>query len=113
MTASRIGSTLDSMFAEMGELEEVNVRAQKKSLAHAVRGQMELLGMSRSALAVRMRTSRTVIDRLLDPGDTSVTLGTLARASAALGCRLTTGLTRIRSGRARVVRGDGAIGRGR
>lgn len=113
MTASRIGSTLDSMFAAMDELEEVNLRAQKKSLAQAVRGQMQLLGMSKSALAARMRTSRTVVDRLLDPGDTSVTLGTLARASAALGCRLTIGITRARSGRVRVIRRDGAVGRGR
>jgi hypothetical protein len=113
MSSSRIGSTLDSMFAETGELEEVNLRAQKKDLAHAVRGQMDLLGMTKSALAVRMRTSRTVVDRLLDPGDTSVTLGTLARASAALGCRLTIGLVRARSERVGAARGRGTIGRGR
>jgi len=74
---------------------------------------MDLLGMTKSALAVRMRTSRTVVDRLLDPGDTSVTLGTLARASAALGCRLTIGLVRARSGRVGVAREKGAIGRGK
>jgi hypothetical protein len=35
-----------------------------------------------------MRTSRTVVHRLLDPHDTSVTLVTLAKASKALRVRL-------------------------
>lgn len=35
-----------------------------------------------------MRTSRTVVHRLLDPHDTSVTLATLAKASKALKVRL-------------------------
>jgi DNA-binding Xre family transcriptional regulator len=39
-------------------------------------------------LAKAMRTSRTVVHRLLDPHDTSVTLATLAKASKALGVKL-------------------------
>jgi hypothetical protein len=37
--------------------------------------------------AAPMRTSRAVVNRLLDEEDTSVTLATLARASAAIGVR--------------------------
>jgi hypothetical protein len=39
-------------------------------------------------VGIRMRTSRTVIHRLLDPHDTAVTLATLAKASKALGVKL-------------------------
>jgi antitoxin HicB len=46
---------------------------------------MESHRVTQSALAARMATSRTVVHRLLDPTDTSVTLATIAKASAALG----------------------------
>ena len=108
---TRIGSTLDSLLAETGELEEVNLRAQKKEVAAAVRERMQALRLTKSALAERMRTSRTVVDRLLDPADTSITLATLAKASAALGCRLTIGFTPVGSvGRRGAVGGRGTHG---
>jgi len=106
---TRIGSTLDSLLAETGELGEVNLRAQKKAVAAAVRERMQTLRLTKSMLAERMRTSRTVVDRLLDPQDTSITLATLAKASAALRCRLTIGLTHVGSVGKRLALG----GRGR
>jgi len=39
-------------------------------------------------MASPMRTSRAVVNRLLDEDDTSVTLATLARASLAIGVPL-------------------------
>lgn len=45
-------------------------------------------GLTKSALAKRMRTSRAQLDRLLDPENESVTLGTLTRAAYAVGRRL-------------------------
>ncbi|MCW5891121.1 MAG: XRE family transcriptional regulator [bacterium] len=109
---TRIGSTLDSLLEQTGDLEEVNLRAQKKELALAVDKRMRGLRMTKSALASRMRTSRTVVDRLLDPADTSVTLATLAKASAALGCRLRIGLVRDGLGaRAALAQGRGAKAR--
>jgi hypothetical protein len=83
-----IGSTLDSMFEQTGELDEVNLRAQKKGVADAVRAQMERLSISKAALARRMQTSRSQVERLLDPTDTSLTLATLGKASAALGMKV-------------------------
>ncbi len=44
--------------------------------------------LTKTALARRMRTSRAQLDRLLDPGNESVTLGTLARAAYAVGRKL-------------------------
>jgi hypothetical protein len=49
---------------------------------------MEQQHLSKSALADRMHTSRTAIDRLLDPENLAVTLQTLGRAAQACGKRL-------------------------
>lgn len=86
--SKHIGSTLDSMFDETGELDEVNLRAQKKGVVAAVRARMDRLSVSKAALARRMRTSRSQVERLLDPNDISLTLATLGRASAALGMKV-------------------------
>src|SRR5512133_2609780 len=101
-----IGSTLDSMFEETGELDEVNLRAQKKGVVDAVLARMERLSVSKAALARRMQTSRSQVERLLDPTDTSLTLATLAKASAALGMRVEVSVTALRAkGNPRGVKG--------
>jgi antitoxin HicB len=49
---------------------------------------MQDQGLSKSSLAKRMKTSRAQLDRLLDPDNESVTLGTLTRAAQAVGRNL-------------------------
>ncbi len=88
MKKKNIGSTLDSLFDELGEREDVELLTQKKLLAEKIERAMAKRNMSQAELARTMRTSRTVIHRLLDPRDTSVTLATLSKASKALGVRL-------------------------
>ena len=88
MKKKHIGSTLDSLFDELGEREDVELLTQKKLLAAKIERAMAKRNMSQAELARTMRTSRTVIHRLLDPRDTSVTLATLSKASKALGVRL-------------------------
>lgn len=88
MKKKNIGSTLDSLFDELGEREDVELLAQKKLLAEKIERAMAKRNMSQAELARTMRTSRTVIHRLLDPRDTSVTLATLSKASKALGVKL-------------------------
>jgi DNA-binding Xre family transcriptional regulator len=44
--------------------------------------------ISKTELARRMKTSRTQLDRLLDPDNESVTLDTLTRAAQAVGRNL-------------------------
>ena len=83
-----IGSTPDSLFEELGEKEEVDLLTQKKLLAARIQEAMARRRMTKTDLARAMRTSRTVVHRLLDPKDTGVTLATLWRASKALGVRL-------------------------
>ena len=83
-----VGSTLDSLFEEIGEKEDLELLTQKKLLALKVQRAMERRGITQSELAQLMDTSRTVVHRLLDPRDTGVTLATVAKASKALGVRL-------------------------
>jgi DNA-binding Xre family transcriptional regulator len=83
-----VGSTLDSLFEELCEKDEVGLLTQKKLLALKIEAAMARRKMSKSALAAAMNTSRSVVHRLLDPKDTGVTLGTLWKASKALGVKL-------------------------
>jgi transcriptional regulator with XRE-family HTH domain len=84
MKNSHIGSTLSSFLDEEGIREEVNLRAKKKILSDQILAIMQRDRITRTELAERMQTSRTVVNRLLDPTDTSFTFGTLAKASQAL-----------------------------
>ena len=70
------------------DLVKVDLRAKKKSLADQIMAKMARDRVTRTKLAERMRTSRTVVNRLLDPNDTSFTFATLARASQALNLNL-------------------------
>jgi antitoxin HicB len=49
---------------------------------------MEEEGLTKTELAKRMKTSRAQLDRLLDPNNESVTLGTLTRTAQAVGRQL-------------------------
>jgi hypothetical protein len=73
--------------------EETELLAIKKTLALQLRQAMKRRRLTQSRLAKEMRTSRTVINRMLDPADTGVTLATLTRASQVLGLRVDIRLT--------------------
>ena len=87
----RDGSTIDSLFEELGELEEVNARTAKKILAIETERRMKKLGLSTTDLARRMGTSRNQIHRILDEGDAGITLKMLFRLAGALGMPLQVG----------------------
>jgi hypothetical protein len=83
-----IGSDFDEFLAEEGILTEVEIAAAKRVIAFQLQQAMEQEHLSKRALADKMHTSRTAIDRLLDPDNLSVTLQTLGRAAQAFGKRL-------------------------
>ncbi len=85
---ARIGSSLDDFLKEEGIYEEVTARAIKRVIARQLDVLMEEEGLTKTELARRMKTSRAQLDRLLDPHNESVTLGTLARAAQAVGRQL-------------------------
>lgn len=78
------GSTLDSLFDELGEQEEVEALAAKKILAIQACRRMKELGLSTTRLAERMRTSRNQVLRCLDQDDAGITLKMLFRLARAL-----------------------------
>lgn len=82
------GSDFDEFLAEEGILEEVTARAHKRLLTLQLQDAMEATQLTKTELAERMQTSRSQLDRLLDPDNTSVTLDSLERLARAVGKRL-------------------------
>ena len=84
----RVGSSFDDFLKKEGIYEEVTARAIKRVLARQLDTLMQNQGLTKTTLAKRMKTSRAQLDRLLDPDNESVTLGTLIRAAQAVGRQL-------------------------
>ena len=84
----RIGSTLESLLREDGIYEDAKNHAIKAVLAYKLTQAMKAQRLSKARMAERMETSRSQLDRLLDPENERVTLHTLKRAAAAVGMRL-------------------------
>lgn len=82
------GSNFDDFLAEEGILEEVSTRAQKRLLALQIADIMAESNLTKTEVAERMNTSRSQLERLLDPDNTSVTLESLDRLARAVGKRL-------------------------
>ena len=83
-----IGSDFDRFLEEEGILIEVEIVAAKRVIAYQLSELMKVEGISKTAMAERMRTSRAVLDRLLDPENTGVTLKTIGKAAAVLGRKI-------------------------
>ena len=88
MDKKHIGSNFDDFLAEEGLLEQSETVAIKRVLAFQVEELMKEQNLSKTEMSRRMKTSRAALERLLDPGNQSVTLQTLDRAARALGKRL-------------------------
>lgn len=83
-----VGSSLDDFLRGEGTLEETRAAALKEVLAWQVQQAMEKGKVSKTEMARRMNTSRSALNRLLDPGNESVTLQTLTKAARAVGREL-------------------------
>jgi transcriptional regulator with XRE-family HTH domain len=83
-----IGSNFDDFLAEQGLVEEVSAAALKRVISWQIAETMKAQRVTKKALAQRMNTSRTAVDRALDQNDAGMTLATLASAARALGQRV-------------------------
>jgi len=88
MAKRNIGSNFDDFLQEENILEEVTAVAVKRVVAFQLAQRMKESKLSKAEMARRMDTSRSSLDRLLDPSNSSVTLQTLQNAVHALGGRL-------------------------
>jgi predicted XRE-type DNA-binding protein len=85
MKKQHIGSKFDDFLREEQLFEGAQATAVKRVIAFQIAQEMKRRKLSKSEMASRMKTSRAVLERLLDPGNRSVTISTLERAASALG----------------------------
>jgi antitoxin HicB len=88
MANQHAGSTIDDFLRDEGVLEEFQARSIKEVIAWQIEKAMKEGKISKRRLAHMMQTSRTQVDRVLDPTDGNVTIQTLQRAAAVLGRRV-------------------------
>jgi len=82
------GSSFDDFLEEEGYRDDVESAAIKRVLAWQFEQEMIRQQKTKRAMAAELKTSRSQLDRLLDPQNTAVSLDTLARAARVLGKRL-------------------------
>jgi len=87
MSKKYMGSNLDDFLEEEGIFEETQAQAIKEVVAWQLAAAMREQGISKRKMAALLQTSRTQVDRLLDP-ESDITLRTLQRAAAMVGRRV-------------------------
>lgn len=88
MKRKHMGSRFEDFLAEEGMLEQCRAAAIKFKLANELQKAMHEQNISKAEIAKRLKTSRTGVDRLLDPENTSITLNTMAKVASLLGKRI-------------------------
>jgi antitoxin HicB len=82
------GSTLDDFLEDEGVLGEFQAKAIKEVIAWQLAEAMKDRKLTKTRLAELMQTSRSQVNRMLDPNDGNVTIATLQRAAALVGRRV-------------------------
>ncbi|MBF0307234.1 MAG: XRE family transcriptional regulator [Alphaproteobacteria bacterium] len=85
---SPIGSSFDDFLLEEGIHEEVTRQATKAVLAWQLDQARTARRLTKKGMALKLGTSRSQIDRLLDPQNEHVTVHALRRAAALVGKKL-------------------------
>lgn len=80
-----IGSSLDDFLKDENIYDEVTALVIKEKIAHQLKRRMAAKKISVNTMAKAMKTSRTQINRLLDPRNGNVTLATLQKAASIVG----------------------------
>ncbi len=88
MSKKHMGSTIDDFLKEEGTFEEAQAHAVKEVVAWQLAKAMKKKKISKARMAALLKTSRTQVDRLLDPRS-DITLSSLQRAAAMVGRRVT------------------------
>ena len=89
---SHVGGLFEDWLKEEGIYESATNASIKKVVAWQIEQAMQEQNLTRTEMARRMATSRVQLNRLLDPKNDSVTLGTLHRAASVLGRKVLLGL---------------------
>jgi antitoxin HicB len=92
MKRKHLGSRFDDFLADQGILEDCQATAIKFKISRELEKAMSKSKISKADIARQLKTSRTGVDRLLDPENTSITLNTMAKVAHLLGKRIEFGL---------------------
>ena len=84
MNKRHIGSSLDDFLKDEGIFDETQAQAVKEVVAWQLAEAMKARSLTKARMAVLLKTSRSQLDRLLDPKN-DVTLPSLQRAAAIVG----------------------------
>ena len=82
-----MGSSIDDFLKEEGIFEEAQAQAVKEVVAWQLEEAMKKKKLSKNKLATLLKTSRTQVDRLLNP-NSDITPSSLQRAAAMVGRRV-------------------------
>jgi antitoxin HicB len=88
MSKKHMGSSIDDVLKEEGIFEETQAQAVKEVVAWQLAEAMRTKKISKARMATLLKTSRTQVDRLLDPSH-DITLSTLQRGATMVGGRVT------------------------
>jgi DNA-binding Xre family transcriptional regulator len=84
----RIGSSFNDFLKDEGVDQEATAVAIKRVLAWQLEKAMAKEGVTKNEMAKRMRTSRSQLDRILDPDNDKIQLDTVFKAARVLGREL-------------------------
>jgi hypothetical protein len=87
MSKKHMGSSIDDFLKGEGLFEEAQAEAVKEVVTWQLAEAMKKEKISKAKMARLLKTSRTQVDRLLDPRN-DVTLSSLQRAAAMVGRRV-------------------------
>jgi len=87
MSEKHMGSSIDDFMKEEGIFEEAQAQAVKEVVAWQLAEAMRERKISKNRMAILLKTSRTQVDRLLDP-TSDITLASLQRAAVMVGRRV-------------------------
>jgi hypothetical protein len=87
MSKKHMGSSIGDFMKAEGIFEEVQAQAVEEVVAWQLAEAMRVKKISKNKMATLLKTSRTQVDRLLDP-TSDITLASLQRAAVIVGRRV-------------------------
>jgi hypothetical protein len=87
MSDQHMGSSIDDFMKEEGIFEDAQAQAVKEVVAWQLAEAMRVQKISKNRMAILLKTSRSQVDRLLDP-KSDITLASLQRAAVMVGRRV-------------------------
>jgi antitoxin HicB len=87
VSKKNLGSSIDDFLKKENIFEETQAQAVKEVVAWQLAKAMKNKKISKARMAVLLKTSRSQVDRILDP-KCDITLSSLQRAAALVGQRV-------------------------